>query len=69
MWFWCGTYTGLWWIFPIMFILCVIMTFVCMRAFSAGRLCCCERWRGSRTEDGRHRQEKEARGTDREKGE
>ena len=34
MWFWyCSPFAGLWWIFPIMFLLCLLMMFFCMRRF------------------------------------
>jgi hypothetical protein len=46
MWFWCNAPFGwTWWIFPIMFLVCLIMMFFCMRMFFGGHfghhLRCC----------------------------
>ncbi len=41
MWFWyCTPFSAFWWVFPLMFIACMIMMFVMMRMFFAGRFPC-----------------------------
>ncbi len=40
MWY-CGPFFGMWWIFPLMFIACIVMMFVVMRFVFMGRFPCC----------------------------
>ena len=41
MWFWCwAPLSTLWWLFPLMIIVCMVMMFVTMRAFITGRFPC-----------------------------
>ncbi len=41
MWYWqCSPFWGLWWIFPLMFIFCMVLMFFVMRAFLGGRFPC-----------------------------
>ncbi len=40
MWY-CGPFFGVWWIFPLMFIACMVMMFVVMRLFLTGWFPCC----------------------------
>jgi hypothetical protein len=60
MWFWCDVPFGwMWWIFPIMFLLCLVMMFFCMRMFFGGHFgnhfrCCSPRrddWRNTLEND------------------
>ncbi len=38
MWFWCNSpFAAMWWIFPIMFLFCMVMMFLCMRMFFGGQ--------------------------------
>jgi hypothetical protein len=42
MWFWCNSpFAVMWWIFPIIFLICLVMTFFCMRRFFGGHIGCC----------------------------
>ena len=54
MWYWCGAYySGLWWIFPLLFIFCMVMMCFIMRAFFGGRFSCgCMHRTLDRAEDG-----------------
>ena len=62
MWYWyCAPFSGLWWIFLLMFILWMVMMFFIMRAFLGGRFPCgCMHRMTDRAEDsspsGRERQ-------------
>ena len=52
MWFWCSSpFAGLWWIFPIMFLVCLLMMFFCMRRFFGAHIGCCSPrsndWKGA----------------------
>ncbi len=39
--FWSWTvFSGLWWVFPLAFIMCLVVMFLVMRTFFAGRLAC-----------------------------
>jgi hypothetical protein len=66
MWFWCNApFAWMWWIFPIMFLVCLVMMLFCMRRFSGGHFGCCSPrgygWIGT-SENGRPPQGTEARG-------
>ncbi len=37
----CTPFFGLWWVFPLMFIVCMIVMFLVMRGFCSGRFPCC----------------------------
>ncbi len=42
MWFWGNAPFGwIWWIVPIMFLICLVMMFFCMRRFFGAHLGCC----------------------------
>jgi hypothetical protein len=42
MWFWCNPPFGiLWLIFPVMFLVCLLMMLFCMRRFCGGHFGCC----------------------------
>ncbi len=52
MWFWCNApFAWMWWIVPIMFLVCLVMMFFCMRRFFGGHFGCCSPrdygWRGT----------------------
>jgi hypothetical protein len=41
MWFWyCTPFSAFWWVFPLMFIACMVMMFLMMRMFFSGRFPC-----------------------------
>ena len=60
MWYWyCAPFSGLWWIFPLMFIFCMVVMFFIMRAFLGGRFPCgCMHRMMDRAEDSSHRGER-----------
>ena len=52
MWFWCNSpFAVMWWIFPIMFLVCLAMMFFCMRRFFGDHFKCCSPrrndWKGA----------------------
>ena len=41
MWYWCGApFSGLWWMFPLMFIFCMVVMCFVLRAFVGGKFPC-----------------------------
>jgi len=62
--FWCNApFAWMWWIFPIMFLVCLVMMFFCMRMFFGGHFghhfrCCLpggDGWKDTRESGGHSR--------------
>jgi hypothetical protein len=66
MWFWCNApFTWMWWIFPIMFLVCLVMMFFYMRMFFGGHFGhhfrCCSPGRPAGERPNQHRETDHAR--------